>query len=51
MRIEYMCRYCGHKYTMAQTAGRPHPGICPARGKTRLGLSQPHVWIINRKLG
>lgn len=47
--IEYMCRYCGQRIRKSSTQGRPNPGACPKKGKTRDGRTQPHTWIINRK--
>lgn len=48
-RIEYMCRYCGTKVTRYTTAGRPMPGNCARKPKTKDGKMQPHTWVINRK--
>lgn len=48
-RIEYMCSYCGIKQTKAANAGRPMPGTCSKKGKTRDGKSKPHSWVVNRK--
>ena len=48
-RIEYMCRYCGTKVTRYTTAGRPMPGNCARKPKTKDGKMQPHIWVINRK--
>ena len=49
-RIEYMCKYCGTKVTRYTTAGRPMPGNCARKPKTKDGKMQPHTWVINRKL-
>lgn len=48
-RIQYMCRYCGRKETLNVKSGRPMPGVCPRKGKTRDGRTQPHTWVINRR--
>ena len=48
--IEYICTWCGTKNLRAPTAGRPSPGNCPRRPKTRDGKAAPHVWRINRKV-
>lgn len=49
VRVEYMCRWCGTKTLKSVLAGRPLPGNCPRRPKNRMGKSQPHSWVINRK--
>ena len=48
-KIEYMCRYCGLKTTRGVVMGRPMPGNCPKKGKTRDGKTKPHSWVINRR--
>lgn len=47
--IEYMCSYCGTKTTRSATSGRPDPGTCPRKPKTKDGRGKPHSWVINRK--
>ncbi len=47
--VEYKCSYCGATITRATNAGRPMPGVCPRKGKTRDGRTKPHTWVINRK--
>ena len=39
-KIEYMCRYCGLKTTRGVVMGRPMPGNCPKKGKTRDGKTK-----------
>ena len=47
--VEYMCSYCGIKTTRSAISGRPSPGECSKKGKTREGKSKPHSWVINKK--
>lgn len=47
--IEYMCSWCGRKIVKGSAFGRPEPGQCPRKGKTRDGKMKPHTWTINRK--
>jgi len=49
-RVEYMCKYCGQKSIRTLQMGRPLPGNCSRKPK-RMGKSQPHSWVINRKMG
>lgn len=49
--IEYKCSWCGCTATRSQSAGRPSPGVCPRKGKTKEGLSKPHTWVKSRTLG
>jgi len=49
MSVEYMCSWCGTKTTRSSTMGRPLPGTCPRKGKTRDGKAKPHTWVVNRK--
>lgn len=50
VRVEYKCTYCG-KTTPPRlsTQGRPEPGVCTRKGKTKDGQTKPHSWVINRK--
>lgn len=48
-RTEYMCSFCGLKTSMLSSQGRPQPGSCSKKGKTKDGKSKPHSWVINRK--
>ena len=48
-KIEYMCRWCGRKEVRPENMGKPMPGTCPKRAKTRDGKSMPHSWTVNRK--
>lgn len=48
-KVEYMCRYCGTRSTQLVAFGRPQPGSCPRRPKNKIGKSQPHSWVINRR--
>ena len=47
--VEYKCSYCGATITRATNAGRPMPGVCTRKGKTRDGRTKPHTWVIQRK--
>jgi hypothetical protein len=49
MTVEYMCSYCGTKTTRSSAMGRPLPGNCSRKTKTRDGKMRPHTWVINRK--
>ena len=48
-QIEYMCSWCGKRIVKTAIVGRPEPGQCPKKGKTRDGKMKPHTWVINRK--
>ena len=48
---EFQCSYCGMRVTRSITAGRPTPGTCPRKGKTRDGRTKPHSWVKSRSLG
>lgn len=48
-RVEYMCTYCGTKSVRFIEHGRPFPGVCARRGKTKAGKTFPHRWVVNRK--
>ena len=48
-KVEYMCRWCGARSTQLVSFGRPQPGSCPRRPKNRMGKSQPHTWVVNRR--
>ena len=43
--VEFQCRYCGAKTTLAINRGEPNPGRCP-----RKQGDKPHSWITNRKI-
>ena len=47
--VEYKCSYCGATITRATNAGRPMPGVCPRKGKTRDGRTKPHTRVIMYK--
>lgn len=47
--IEYICTWCGARKTLHKVYGRPEPGECPRKPKSRNGKSKPHTWVINRK--
>jgi len=47
--VEYMCSYCGKKVVKNIKSGRPDPGTCPRKGKTKTGKTSPHSWRVNRK--
>jgi len=48
-QVEYKCSYCGKTVKKYQSTGRPEPGTCPRKGKTKDGRTKPHSWVINRK--
>lgn len=48
-KVEYMCSWCGTKISRKITMGKPVPGNCPRKPKTRDGKPKPHTWVINRK--
>lgn len=45
---EWKCTWCGT--TKLCSIGRPNPGNCPRKGKTKDGKPKPHTWVINRKI-
>lgn len=47
--IAYICSYCGARQVRSATSGRPSPGTCARKGKTRDGRSKPHSWVIDKK--
>ena len=47
--IEYMCSYCGSRTVRSATSGRPVPGVCNKKGKTKDGRTKPHTWVVNKK--
>lgn len=47
--VEYICSYCGKRVTRTTTMGRPEPGICSRKGKTKDGRTKPHTWVISRR--
>ena len=47
--IEYQCTWCGVKQIRSVNQGRPSPGSCPRKPKTKTGASKPHTWVINRR--
>lgn len=47
--IEYICTWCGKREAKSQMSGRPSPGTCPRKPKSRDGQSKPHTWVINKK--
>lgn len=48
--IEYICTYCGKRVLRGAIAGRPDPGTCPRKGKTKDGRTYPHTWRISRRI-
>ncbi len=48
-RIEYICTYCGIKTNRAVNCGRPAPGTCTKKPKSKDGTGKPHTWRINRR--
>lgn len=49
--IEYKCSWCGATATRAITSGRPAPGSCLRKGKTKEGMTKPHTWVKSRTIG
>ncbi len=47
---EYQCSYCGSKVIRSVNAGRPSPGTCLRKGKTKDGRTKPHTWVKSRSL-
>lgn len=47
--IEYICTWCGRKERRLRPLGRPAPGSCPRKPKTRDGKTKPHTWVVNKK--
>ena len=47
--VEYICSYCGAKITRTIISGRPLPGNCSRKSRTKDGKMRPHTWIINKK--
>lgn len=48
-RVEYMCSWCGRKEIRRAGFGKPQPGSCPRKPKTKDGKSKPHTWVTNKK--
>lgn len=48
MMKEYMCSWCGKR--VASAIGRPSPGTCPRKGKTKDGRTKPHTWVVTRTI-
>ncbi|MDY4588073.1 MAG: hypothetical protein SPD47_06450 [Oscillospiraceae bacterium] len=46
--IEYKCSWCGATETRSTMAGRPSPGYCPRKPKSKDGTMKPHTWVKNR---
>lgn len=49
-RTEYICSYCGRRCVRLASQGRPAPGNCTRKEKTKDGKMKPHTWVFNRKL-
>lgn len=49
-RTEYICSYCGRRCVRLASQGRPAPGNCMRKEKTKDGKMKPHTWVFNRKL-
>lgn len=47
--IDYVCTWCGKHDLRSANMGRPAPGVCPRKPKSRDGQSKPHTWTVNRK--
>lgn len=47
--IEYICTVCGKRVAKRAFQGRPEPGNCPRKPKSRDGKYKPHSWVVNRK--
>lgn len=48
-KIEYKCSYCGSVVSRLKNSGRPDPGECDRKPRTKDGKKKPHTWVINRK--
>lgn len=48
-QVQYKCSYCGTTTTRSVSAGRPNPGNCTRKPKTKDGKYKPHSWVINKK--
>ena len=48
--VEYMCKYCGKRETKSDWAGRPWPGECPRKQRTKDNKLRPHTWVVNRRI-
>lgn len=48
-KVEFMCTWCGRKETRSAIMGRPLPGACLKKPKSKDGKSKPHTWVVNRK--
>lgn len=48
---EFQCSYCGLRETRGVTSGRPAPGVCYRKGKTKDGRTKPHSWVRSRSIG
>lgn len=49
-KTEYICTWCGMRVARDNYAGRPQPGNCPRKPKSKDGKMKPHTWRINRHL-
>ena len=47
--VEYICSYCGTRVTRSVEFGRPNPGTCSRKGKTKDGKGKPHTWVVSRR--
>ncbi len=47
--VEYQCTYCGTTQTKSVMQGRPYPGSCFRRPKTKDNKPMPHRWVVNRR--
>lgn len=47
--VAYICSYCGARQVKSTGSGRPAPGTCARKGKTRDGRTKPHTWVIDKK--
>lgn len=48
-KIEYMCSWCGKREIRFAIMGRPSPGSCSRKTKTRDGKMRPHTWVVSRR--
>lgn len=48
-KVEYMCSWCGRREIRFVIMGRPSPGSCPRKNKTRDGKMRPHTWVVSRR--
>jgi len=43
--VHWQCTWCGAGVTRGKASGRPSPGNCPRKPKTKDGKYKPHTWV------